>query len=66
MQGRLEGVCLGTLQGEPGLKSSVQCTRSAGAVQGRPLIPHDTILHVLDKMRFEFVAVQKMWSTIPG
>ena len=35
--GRLEGVCLGTLQGEPGLKSSAQCARSMHTVQGRPL-----------------------------
>ena len=29
MQGRLEGVCLGALHGEFGLKSSTQCSRSA-------------------------------------
>ena len=28
---RLEGVCLGTLQGVPSLKSSTQCARSARA-----------------------------------
>ena len=38
IQWRLEGVCLGTLQGELGLKSSTQCTCSARALQGLPLI----------------------------
>ena len=31
MQGHLEGVCLGALQGEPGLKSRAQCVRSPRA-----------------------------------
>ena len=39
IQGRLEGVCLGALQGELGLKSSAQCACSARAVQGLPLSP---------------------------
>ena len=45
MQGRLEGVCLGALQGELGLKSSTQHARSARTPRNHsPLYPVLVIL----------------------
>ena len=62
ISGRLEGVCLGTLLGELGLKSSVHCARCKGTplrlhlgnstgprtgMELRPLVPSDDITPLL-------------------